>query len=109
MMNAVLYPRPTLTFAGRKKPAAKTKEQPATAKPSAKELQKPSTLPVYYLTISGGDGSYNPFFFKTEAERDKARAWVDEHDSEPVGDSDGSVTETDVYATAADFIKEREY
>lgn len=92
----------SLAFGARKKSAD-------AAKPAApKKQEKPaSPFPIYYLITSGGDGSYAPHFFKTREERDKALAWVEEHDYEPVCESDGAFTEADIFTSADAFIKER--
>lgn len=105
MLNRLSYQ--PLPFAAQRKPAS----QPVTfgtKKESLKSETPPAALPLYYLMMSGGDGSYYPKFFRSGAERDKAREWVNEHDDEPVIDSDGTVTEAKIYNSAADFIAERE-
>jgi len=90
MIHAISNRPALLQFAGGKKkaPAAET------------------GLPLYYVMTGGGDGSYQPHFFKSEAERDKAREWLDENDDTPA-DGDGDIEAKDVYQSAADFIAEQ--
>ncbi len=103
-MHSVLPFSPAISFAARKKTVQ--------VKPSTKPLEvlKPPslTLPIYTITTSNGDGSYRTNYFANQIERDKALAWLEKNDNELPCDADGTLRESDIYQSAADFIAERE-